>query len=83
VGVLFDIAHCPEHKRRSRLLCDRWTAAKMLVAAIDGNVAILKMILDRTEGKVQPASTESRIELHVNIVERLEAARQRVPTAKN
>ena len=34
---------------------------------------------DRTEGKVQRASPEScRIELHVNIAERLEAARQRV-----
>jgi hypothetical protein len=51
----------------------------MLVAAIDGDIAILKMILDRTEGKVQPASTPiRRVELHFNFGERIEAAQARV-----
>jgi hypothetical protein len=84
VGVVFEIVHGAEHKRRSRLLCDRWIAANMIVAAIEGDGAILKMILDRTEGRVKRASTQSRrVELHVNIPQRLEAARERAVAEDN
>jgi uncharacterized protein DUF5681 len=66
VGVVFEIVRGAEHKRRSKLLCERWIAARMLVAALD-NVAVLKMVLDKTEGKVQRACPASgRIELHFN-----------------
>lgn len=68
VGVVFEIVQAAEHRRRSKLLCDRWIAAKMLVSALDGNLAILKMILDRTEGKVQRHGPASRCaEFEINL----------------
>jgi hypothetical protein len=81
VGVVFEIVDAAEHKRRSRLLADRWLAAKMLLAALEGNLGILKIILDRTEGKVQrtaPPPQSCRVELQFNIPQQLEAARERV-----
>jgi hypothetical protein len=52
--------------------------SKVLVAAMEGNVAIVKMILDRTEGRVQRAVPETcRVEFRSTLPQRLEVERQR------